>query len=267
MSRGTLLAPQEPFNVGRRAYKLDGLARYWFTYAPALPQDAARAAFGKALEGKTGKVFSERQIQHWLPLTRRGRLILKDPIACFSSEWLANNFELETIVLVRHPAAFAASLKRMKWAFPFDHFLEQDLLMEEHLHPYRAELEDAPTEPVARAALLWKCLYGVLSTYLERNSGWIVKTHEQLSREPVAEIEDLYGRLGLEWTGAVEDRIRGQTKAGNPVAAPEGVLHQMTRDSTANITLWKDVLSREEIARVYETTHDISGHFYSREDW
>lgn len=267
LAEGTLLSPQEPFNVGRRAYKLDDLARYWFTYAPALPQDAARAAFRKVLDGKTGKVFSERQVQHWLPFTRRGRLILKDPIACLSGEWLAQNFELQTIVLVRHPAAFAASLKRMNWEFDFDHFLDQDLLMGEHLEALRAEIEAVPADPVAQAALLWKCLYSVLSTYVDRNPAWTVKTHEQLSLEPVAEIQELYAKLGLRWTAAVEDGIWARTKAGNPVAAPEGVLHQMTRDSRANVSLWKSALTEKEIDLVYETTRDVAGRFYSEKDW
>jgi hypothetical protein len=35
------LVAHEPFNIEPWAYALDGLAERWFTYAPALPQDAA----------------------------------------------------------------------------------------------------------------------------------------------------------------------------------------------------------------------------------
>jgi len=43
------LAAHEPFNIEPWAYALDGLAKHWFTYAPALPQDAALEAFDKVL--------------------------------------------------------------------------------------------------------------------------------------------------------------------------------------------------------------------------
>jgi hypothetical protein len=266
LAKGTTMV-HEPFSIAPWAYALDGLARHWFTYAPALPGDAALAAFDKVLKCKTGRVFLRRQIQRWVPPSRGGRLIVKDPIACVSSEWLANNFGLEVIVLVRHPAAFAASLKRLRWGFPFDHLLEQDSLMDEHLQPYRSEIERRPMEIVEQAAVLWKCLYSIIFTYVDRNPEWIVRTHEQLSREPVAGLKELYETLDLRWTEAIENQIKSHTKAGNPVAAPEGIAQQMTRDSTANTMLWRRTLTEEEIACVYAITHEMASRYYSREDW
>jgi hypothetical protein len=257
----------EPFNIGSYAYALDGLARHWFTYAPALPRHAALEAFDKVVKRKTGKVFPRREIQRWVPLYRGGRLIVKDPIACVSSEWLANNFELEVVVLVRHPAAFAASLKRLYWEFPFDHLLDQDLLMAEHLQPYRSEMERRPKDVVAQAALLWKCLYSVLFTYVDRNPGWIVKSHEQLSREPVTELKGLYEALNLNWSDAIAGQIASHTQAGNPVRAPEGIVHEITRDSAANATSWKRTLTEHEIGCVQAITQDTASRYYSGEDW
>jgi len=139
LTEDTLVA-HEPFNIEPWAYALDGLAKHWFTYAPALPQDAALEAFDKVLRRRTRKIFLKNQPQYWFPPLRGGRLILKDPIAALSSDWLAGNFELEVVVLVRHPAAFAASLKRLNWRHPFEHFLQQEMLMERYLDPYRAEI-------------------------------------------------------------------------------------------------------------------------------
>jgi hypothetical protein len=261
------LVVEEPFNIAPWAYALDGLAGHWFTYAPALPRGPALKAFDKVLACKTGRVFPRRQVQRWLPPSRRGRLIIKDPIACVSSEWLAENFELEVILLVRHPAAFAASLKRLQWEFPFDHLLEQDSLMNEHLQPYRAEIEHQPAEVVAQAALLWKCLYSVLFTYLDRNPNWIVRTHEELSLNPIAELKELYEILGLKWTGPVERRMKEHTKQSNPTTAPRGVVHQMRRNSAANTAWWKKALTREEIACLRDITYETSGRYYSERDW
>jgi Sulfotransferase family len=266
LAGGTLVA-QEPFNIQPWAYALDGLAEYWFTYAPALPQDPARRAFEKVLRRRTGRVFTRRQPQRYLPFTRRGRLIVKDPIACLSSEWLAENFDLEVIVLVRHPAGFAASLKRLGWTFPFEHFLRQERLMEEQLAPYRREIEERPEDIVSQAARLWKCLYGVLFEYASRNPSWIVRTHEELSLNPLGELEKLYGLLGLSWSPSAKTGIIEYTKADNPTSAPDEVVHQMRRDSASAIYNWKEQLTGEEIRHIHRETHELAARFYPLGEW
>jgi hypothetical protein len=121
-----------------------------------------------------------------LPPLRGGRLVIKDPISALSSDWLARNLDLEVVVLVRHPAAFAASLKRLNWRHPFEHFLQQEMLMERYLDPYRAEISSKPENIAEQAAIIWKYIYGVLFTYLDSNANWLVRKHQVLSSNPVA---------------------------------------------------------------------------------
>jgi hypothetical protein len=266
LSRNSLMA-HEPFNIQSWAYALDGLAKYWFTYAPALPQDAALEAFSKVMEQRTRKIFLKNQPQHWIPPLRHQRLIIKDPIAALSSDWIAKNFDLEVIVLVRHPAAFAASLKRLGWWHPLEHFLKQTTLMQRHLQPYRAEIASKPQDIVEQAAIVWKCLYGVLLTYLGSHPNWLVSKHEVLSSNPVAELRALYETLGLEWSAMVEENVVRYTRYGNSVDAPKGTVHHLRRDSVANIARWKETLTAEEIARVYEITRPIYSSYYQNQDW
>lgn len=266
LSKNTLMA-HEPFNIQSWAYALDGLAKYWFTYAPALPQDAALEAFNEVIEQRTRKIFLKNQVQHWIPPLRHQRLIIKDPIAVLSSDWIAKNFDLEVIVLVRHPAAFAASLKRLGWRHPLEHFLKQTMLMERHLEPYRAEIASRPQDIVEQAAIIWKCLYSVLLTYLDGHPNWLVSKHEDLSSNPVAELRALYETLGLEWSATVEENVVRYTRCGNSVDAPKGTVHHLRRDSVANIARWKETLTAEEIARVYEITQPIFSSYYQNLDW
>lgn len=256
------LMVHEPFNIEPWAYSLGGLATRWFAYAPGLPQGAALSAFDAILERRARKAFLKNEPQHWLPPLRRGRLVIKDPIASLSSDWLARNYDLEVVVLVRHPLAFAASLKRLGWRHPFCHFLEQKELMRDHLDPYRAEMEGAPTDVVGQAALLWKCLYGVLSTYLENNPGWHLRRHEDLSGDPMGALEDLYGTLGLGWAAGVADGVARHTRSGNPTGAACGRVHQLRRDSAANLHQWRNILTEEEAARVRESTRPVSDFYY-----
>lgn len=264
---GDLLLASEPFNLDEWAYRLNGLATRWFTYAPALPQDQAREAFARVLDRHTGKVFGRRHVQRYLPFTRRGRLLVKDPIACLSSEWLAENFPLEVLVLVRHPAAFAASLKRMSWHFPFEDLLGQDRLMDDLLQPFRRDIEAGYTDIIEQAGLIWSIIYHVLSVFADRHPDWVVVRHETVSREPVEELRMLYRRLGLSWSAEVEEKIRRFTGKGNPVDPKKGVAHQMVRDSAKNIQRWKGVLTPDEIALLRRRTGAVADRYYTDADW
>jgi hypothetical protein len=118
-----------------------------------------------------------------------------------------------------------------------------------------------------QAAIIWKCIYGVLFAYLDSNANWLVRKHEVLSASPVAELRSLYKVLGLEWTKTVEDDVVEYTRSDNPVTIPEGTVHQIRRDSAAIVSRWKEILTKEEIARVYRITRPVSDRLYSDEDW
>jgi hypothetical protein len=194
-------------------------------------------------------------------------MIVKDPIAALSSDWLARNVDFEVDVLVRHPAAFAASLKRLNWGHPFEHFLQQEMLMERYLDPYQAEIASKPENIAEQAAIIWKCIYGVLLTYPDSNANWLVRKHEVLSSNPVAELRNLCKAFGLEWTKTVEDDVVKYTRSGNPVTVPEGTVHQIRRDSAAIVSRCKEILTKEEIAGVYRMTRPVCDRLYSDEDW
>src|SRR5579863_725251 len=48
------------------------------------------------------------------------RALLKDPLALFAAEWIAARFDVQVVVLIRHPAAFVNSLMKAKWRHPLD---------------------------------------------------------------------------------------------------------------------------------------------------
>ena len=195
------------------------------------------------------------------------RPLLKDPIAAMSAEWLAQKFGMDVVVLVRHPAAFAASLLRMKWRFDFDAFWRQENLMEDWLYPFEEEIRRPPEDPIEEAALAWLCIYHVLDGYVQRHPEWIVKRHEDVSSAPGKEFAEMYERLGIPFSGRVGRIIDEYTARSNPVAAPGNVEHHLHRDSQALVKRWKRTLSTDDISRIRDTVDVLAGKYYTEQDW
>ena len=111
------------------------------------------------------------------------RPLVKDPIALLSAEWLAERFEMDVVVLIRHPAGFAGSLKRLGWKHSFATFLV-DGRAPEVVRPFEDEIRAQAERPggmLEQAALLWRILYGAVDGYRERHPDWVFLRHEDAS--------------------------------------------------------------------------------------
>ena len=53
---------------------------------------------------------------------------------------MAERFDLAVVAMIRNPAAFASSIKRLAWGFDFRNWLDQELLMRDLLHPFTDEI-------------------------------------------------------------------------------------------------------------------------------
>ena len=274
---------QEPFNLHCRPGTCGARFNLWFTYITEENEDIAfshiqntlKFRFNLGAEARTIRSLRDaRRVgnEYLRSLRRRisrARPLMKDPIAVFSAEWLASTFDMEVVVLIRHPAAFASSLKRMGWTHPFSHFLQQPALMRDHLQPFSAEIEQYANREhdiLDQAALLWRLIYHVVSNYREEHKDWAFLRHEDLSRDPALEFEKLYDRLELEWSEDAVQAVRAHSDASNPSEAP-AVYRHLKRDSKSNIWNWKQRLTQAEIERVRGQVEDVSHLFYSNEDW
>jgi hypothetical protein len=195
------------------------------------------------------------------------RPLVKDPIALLSAEWLAESFGMDVVVLIRHPAAFAASLKRLGWKHSFATFI-QDGRVPEVVRPFEAEIREQaehPGEILAQAALLWRLLYNAVDGYRERHPDWAFVRHEDASAEPLATFERLYAELGLDFTSAAREAIARASAPDNP--AELTTPHAVELDSAASLGRWRDDLTAEEVETLRERTRDVWPRFYSDEDW
>jgi len=133
----------EPFNLRARRGVRQAPFRYWFTYVTDLNASEFRAPLQRMLAWRYSMLAEAPTVRSpkdlarmfrdaWVTASNRraGAVpISKDPIAVFSAEWMSDTFGMDTIVLIRHPAAFCYSIVKQGWWHPFDHFTAQPAMM------------------------------------------------------------------------------------------------------------------------------------------
>jgi hypothetical protein len=197
------------------------------------------------------------------------RPLIKDPLALLAAPWLAQAFGMRVVVLIRHPAAFASSLKRMDWTHPFEDFFQPGLL-EGPLAPFAAEIELFAREPqpiVAQAALLWVALNHVVLGYRDAHPDWLYVRHEDLSLAPEERFREVCAHTAVPFDTGIRRYLADSTASDNPAEARPGQAHQLKRDSGANVRGWATRLTAAEIDLVRERTATVASHFYTDADW
>jgi hypothetical protein len=272
----------EPFSILHRPGTCAVRFEHWFPYVCAENEAHVRGPVAEMLAWRYAATAELRAVRSpkdaarmvrdgaRFARNRRGRALplLKDPIAVFSVEWLHAAFGTEPVLLVRHPAAFAASIKRLDLRHPFGHFLAQPLMMRDWLQPYAEQLETFARREqgiVEQAVLLWNVIHHAIATYRARHPEWTLVRLEDLSRRPVDEFHAIFDRLSLPYDTGVERLIVATSDASNPAEARTA--DSIRRDSAAHVWNWKRRLSDEEIERVRSGTAAIAGQFYGPEDW
>jgi hypothetical protein len=198
--------------------------------------------------------------------------LIKDPIAVFSSEWLVQRFNMTVVIVIRHPAAFVSSIKKLNWKHPFSHFLQQPLLLKNVLYPFQTEISEYAAKEhdvIDQAILLWRLIHYTIIKYQQDHKDWIFVRHEDLSREPLCAFENLFGKLHLEFSPHIATVIEYYSGTANPsdVFAPVGSESTLKRNSKLNVLNWKNRLTSAEIRKIRSKVEDISVAFYSDEDW
>ena len=274
----------EPLNLWHRpgvmAEPVDG----WYTYIcaenegrylPALLQTLAfQYHTGAEIRSLRSRKDFLRMCRDWSIFFRGRRFgqrpLLKDPFAVFSAPWFAQRLGCQVVVTVRHPAAFASSLKRLAWPFDFGDLLRQPLLMRDLLAPWQGEMEAMlanPDDVIGQAALLWQMVYSVVADYRNQYPQIQVVRHEDLSRDPLSGFQTLYRSLSLDFNARARKSIVHSSSSQNPKELSHHKVHGVQLDSRANLHNWKRRLEPAEIRQVRAITEDVAACFYPELDW
>jgi len=195
------------------------------------------------------------------------RFLIKDPMACFASEYLHRILGMKTIIIIRHPASVVASYKRLGWRFSLSHLTHQDELMEHHLQPILGTVDTHQLTPLQEWAYLWLSINAVLDEYARRNPKMIIIRHEDLSSAPLPNFEKLYSLLNLELTPRIRRQIMAHTGQNNPVEAPGNVAHALKRNSAEIVNSWRRILGPDEIKEIKHITIPVAQRYYAPNEW
>jgi hypothetical protein len=272
----------EPLNVLHRPGVLRSPVARWYTCITPENEADYLPAFGELLNFRYHLLAEVRALRSARDALRMGRdlgtfvrggllhqrPLLKDPFAIFSIPWFMDRLDCQVLVTVRHPAAFASSLKRLNWRFDFNDLLGQPPLMKAYLAPYRAQMEAMPADDlIGQAALLWTMIYRAVDGMRGAAPSIQIVRHEDLSLDPIAGFGKLYAELGLDFTPAVKAKIEGSSSSDNPGELSMQQTHSVNLDSRSNLENWKRRLSPEEIERVRGLSGEIAQRYYPEAVW
>ncbi len=274
----------EPFSpvIARRQFGVD-LPR-WFLNAEDWDEDALTHYIERVLVPPLrDRKLQLNAWQQWkrvayLLLERHGperfswRFLLKDPVAIFSAAWLATQFDLQVVVLIRHPASYVVSLlKDAKHMHPFASVFNEQPRLKARFTPQDQSLIDEVVELQSRggpgsdmvfeAAAFWRLFYGQVLLYQQSFPDWHFVLYEDLARDPMAEFSLLCQKLGLRFDGNVELAIRRTALEADP-ATTDHTSHVKSFVAKENVDLWKSQLAETDRCRIREVLGSVSDNFY-----
>lgn len=214
---------------------------------PASYRSAAQNAFSGVPRFSTLVVKDPNQWRlsklAYRSLFRKGRVVIKEvnPLAL---QWLVDTFRFKLLLLLRHPAAVAASWYRLGWKVEDREALRRILgaeLFDELPH----QLLDTHWRcHGAMQAAVYRHVFALLDTMCDTSCK--VVCYENICRDPEAEFECLFQFAGFPYKTATRDRVRkrsskdGTSKHRNRATNP----YSTQRVSRSMIGAWRDEVPR-----------------------
>lgn len=193
--------------------------------------------------------------------------IIKDPLSKLATEFMYHHFDVTPVILVRHPASLAASLKRVGWWPDLTDFKKHPRLVEDYFADEPDFLRRSWHSPLLESMAHWRATYKFLLAQANSYSDWHVVTHEELSDQPIRTFRTLYEALDLPWSSSVARSIQQLTQGSGAGEAQEGKVMDLDRESSKIFELRRDSLSVEERRAIFDVVHDVALKIYSRESF
>ena len=275
----------EPFNLVR-ADMFQLPLTHWYQRVEGADADEIEGRFNDIFAGKVTAPSDVRWVDyvcHPLTAARQSfawhrdrwkarhaqRFIVKDPIALLSAEWFHDAFDATPILTVRHPAAVVSSIMLKGWKPDYRDLFQQESVVGDFFanDPIVDEPESYhPANVLENACQLWRLLHKVILAYRVRHPDWVVVRHEDLSARPTTAFAELFSQLDVPYNQSTQDYVVRST-TGNHAPHASIPTNDVQRDSRRAVTVWKERLSADEIARIRRLTDDVACQFYDDDEW
>lgn len=193
--------------------------------------------------------------------------IIKDPIGSLLCEYLYIQFKVKPVIIVKHPASFIASIKRVGFQPSPTKLNDQPHLIEDYFADEADFLTKEWSDPILAAAAFWRVIYKVLLKQASQYPDWKVITHEQLSQDPISVFKELYEYLDLPWSKSTKNKIIKQTQGNRSAEAKIGRVQDFNRNSAEIFKMRRDSLSLEERQSIFEIVKDVALQVYTEDSF
>ena len=182
------------------------------------------------------------------------RLLIKDPLACLLAPYICNKYDLNTIIIWRHPLGFAESVVRLGWPVGkfIRYLLKHDSLQDAFTDQARKIMQDLSVEDSLPAAVvLHGALYRVMINELSDAMPLLQVDFEMLCNDPISEFKKLYEFAGWPYDDGVVQRHRKLTTDHESETAGYHP-HRVSRDSKSQAWKWKKKVASEQASLASE---------------
>jgi len=190
--------------------------------------------------------------------------IIKDPTGSMMANYLYHRFDVQPVVVLRHPVSLVASFRRLGWWPTSDKLLEQSALVHDHFTNARVKPSriDSPLpDHIEDSCLHWCLVNQVLLDWAERHD-WTVVRHETLCDHPLSTFRQLYRTLELPWSRFVDRKVRKLT-TGPSAQADNNQVQDFRRDSGSIFETRLQSISKARRREIYEVTKEVALRVYS----
>ena len=219
----------------------------WQQYLRPQDNDPDRLhAAALILSGRVRNAWVDKYHRRYIASQR----LVKDIRTNLMLKWLHVHFpEMPLVLLLRHPIAVTVSLMRreIRWGLDLQRdFLDQPLLVQDFLLPFRDEIERAEGD-FERLIFRW-CIQNYvplrqLAPEIQRGDVHVL-FYEELCDEPARELQQLFAFLGKPY----DERVLAQVDVPSPVSRQQSAI--VSGDNL--LTKWRRSVTAEQIARTEE---------------
>lgn len=185
------------------------------------------------------------------------RVCIKDPLAFFAAEWLADTYDSQVVVMLRHPGGVISSYLALDWPSEMRAIAGCDIpIADRELAREVADFRPDDHSALDGLLLQWRLFTRATLELKQRRPNWIFLVHDRLCLEPERYMRDVFARLDLSFSDEIAGRLRRDTTASAP-AAGEHVQHRHSRDSRALVEEWRERLDPAVADRIMRETGEL----------